>query len=98
MHADEGLVLHFTGVPQSQVTVAMIRNTDGPGFAMDLVMRKLAAFAMGEPFPDAKPVALRLPDERHGLLFVFRTFERASYALILNVRDPVRPGDRFTQP
>jgi hypothetical protein len=41
---------------------------------------------------------IRLPDERHGLLFVFRTFERVSYALILNVQDPVQAGDRFTQP
>ena len=43
-------------------------------------------------------VSMRLPDERHGLLFVFRTFERVSYALILNVQDPVSAGDRFTQP
>jgi LysM domain len=42
--------------------------------------------------------AMRLPDERHGTLFVFRTFERVSYALILNVQQPVRAGDRFTQP
>jgi hypothetical protein len=41
---------------------------------------------------------MRLPDERHGLLFVFRVFERVSYALILSVQDPVQPGDRFTQP
>lgn len=41
---------------------------------------------------------LRLPDERHGLLFVFRVFDRMSYALILNVKDPVVVGDRFTQP
>ncbi|MEZ5620274.1 MAG: LysM domain-containing protein [Burkholderiaceae bacterium] len=41
---------------------------------------------------------LRLPDERHGLLFVFRVFDRVSYALILEVAEPVRPGDRFTQP
>jgi LysM repeat protein len=43
-------------------------------------------------------VAMRLPDERHGLLFVFRTFERVSYALVLSVNDPVSAGDRFTQP
>ena len=42
--------------------------------------------------------ALRLPDERHGTLFVFRVFDRVSYALILNVEDAVRAGDRFTQP
>lgn len=41
---------------------------------------------------------IRLPDERNGLLFVFRVFERVSYALILSVTDPVHPGDRFTQP
>ena len=46
--------------------------------------------------PD-RPVVL-LPDERHGLLFVFRVFERVSYALILQVQDPVARGDRFTQP
>ena len=42
--------------------------------------------------------AMRLPDERNGLLFVFSVFDRVSYALILSVQDPVRPGDRFTQP
>ncbi|MBI5927564.1 MAG: LysM peptidoglycan-binding domain-containing protein [Aquabacterium sp.] len=41
---------------------------------------------------------LKLPDERHGLLFVFRVFDRVSYALILNVQEPVKAGDRFTQP
>jgi LysM repeat protein len=46
----------------------------------------------------ADKAAMRLPDERHGLLFVFRVFERVSYALILNVQAPVRAGDRFTQP
>jgi hypothetical protein len=41
---------------------------------------------------------MKLPDERHGLLFVFRVFDRMSYALILNVQEPVKVGDRFTQP
>ena len=41
---------------------------------------------------------MKLPDERHGMLFVFRVFDRMSYALILSVKDPVKAGDRFTQP
>jgi hypothetical protein len=41
---------------------------------------------------------MKLPDERHGVLFVFRVFDRVSYALILSVSEPVRPGDRFSQP
>lgn len=32
-------------------------------------------------------------DERTGLMFVFRTFDRVSFALVLNTTDPVRPGD-----
>lgn len=47
---------------------------------------------------DASRPTIKLPDERHGMLFVFRVFDRMSYALILTVKDPVRPGDRFTQP
>ena len=47
---------------------------------------------------DASRPAIKLPDERHGMLFVFRVFERMSYALILSVKDPVSPADRFTQP
>lgn len=41
---------------------------------------------------------LAIPDERHGTLFVFRVFERVSYALILQAEQPVQAGDRFSQP
>ena len=41
---------------------------------------------------------LALPDEPNGHLFVFRVFDRVSYALILKALDPVKAGDHFTQP
>lgn len=47
---------------------------------------------------DARRNWIKLPNERHGTLLVFRTFERTSYALILSVQHPVARGDRFTQP
>jgi hypothetical protein len=47
---------------------------------------------------DGQRTAIKLPDERHGLLFVFSVFDRVSYALILQVQEPVKAGDRFTQP
>nr|WP_284615726.1 LysM peptidoglycan-binding domain-containing protein [Rubrivivax pictus] len=47
---------------------------------------------------DGGKTAIKLPDERIGLLFVFRVFNRVSYALIVSSIDPVGRGDRFTQP
>lgn len=47
---------------------------------------------------DGGNTRIKLPDERHGNLLVFRVFNRMSYALILSVKEPVSPGDRFTQP
>ena len=47
---------------------------------------------------DPAKTRIKLPDERHGILFVFRVFDRMSYALIMSVQEPVRRGDVFTQP
>lgn len=46
---------------------------------------------------EAKPL-MKLPDERNGLLMVFKTFDRVSYALILEITDSVRVGDRLVNP
>jgi hypothetical protein len=47
---------------------------------------------------DEQRAQVKLPDERNGLLFVFRVFERVSYGLIVSVQVPVSPGDRFAPP
>lgn len=39
-----------------------------------------------------------LPDERYGLLMIFRVFDRASYALVLNASRPVNVLDIATNP
>ena len=39
-----------------------------------------------------------LPAERYGLLLVFRVFERASYALVMNAARPVNVLDIATNP
>ena len=49
----------------------------------------------GRNDPDAN---IQLPDERAGLAFVFRVFDRVSYALIMNVTRPVAPLDVVQTP
>jgi hypothetical protein len=41
---------------------------------------------------------IKVPDERSGLLMVFRTFDRVSYALVLEITDTVAVGDRVVNP
>ena len=47
---------------------------------------------------DSPRTQIRLPNERNGLLIVFRTFDKLSYALVLQVSDGVKVGDRFVNP
>ena len=47
---------------------------------------------------DSSRPQIKLPNERNGLLMVFKTFENVSYALVLQVSDGVRVGDRFANP
>lgn len=45
---------------------------------------------------DKKPV--KLPDERYGELFIFRTFRHISYGLVMQVSSPVQIGDTANSP
>ena len=47
---------------------------------------------------DATRTEIKLPDERNGLLMVFRTFDKLSYALVLEITDGVKVGDRLVNP
>jgi LysM domain len=45
-----------------------------------------------------KVEATKLPDERYGLVFVFRAFDRVSYALVMSASRSVLVGDVATTP
>lgn len=47
---------------------------------------------------DGQHATMKLPDERNGLLMVFRPFEHLSYALILEISDAVQVGDHVASP
>jgi hypothetical protein len=56
--------------------------------------RSTGPFYMGE----RRQEPIELPEERYGLLMVFRTFDNLSYALTLGVERQVSPGDVVKTP
>lgn len=54
----------------------------------------------GSQFKNDKTIVpnVTLPDERYGLILVFRVFDRASYALVMNATRPVNVLDIATNP
>jgi hypothetical protein len=46
----------------------------------------------------AAPEAVQLPEERYGLLFVFRVFDNVSYGLVMRADRPLVPGDIALKP
>jgi hypothetical protein len=44
------------------------------------------------------PPAVQLPEERYGLLFVFRVFDNVAYGLVVRADRPLMPGDVAMKP
>lgn len=60
-----------------------------------------AAYLAGEHVSlreDQKIESFQLPDERSGLVFVFRVYDSISYALVMDAVRPITVGDRFRKP
>ncbi|MFN3298041.1 MAG: peptidoglycan-binding protein, partial [Caldimonas sp.] len=90
--------IYGDGATAGQNQVVALNKGARDGVERGHVMALWSAGRVVKDSTSPDKATLRLPDERHGLLFVFRVFDRMSYALILNVKDPVVVGDRFTQP
>jgi hypothetical protein len=56
------------------------------------------AILSGDDKEKSNPDLVRLPDERIGLLMIFRTFERVSYGLIMQADQPVNILDTVKTP
>jgi LysM repeat protein len=86
------------GLNAGQNQIVSINRGQRDGMERGHVLALWRAGAERMDSTDADRVMMRLPDERNGVLFVFKVFDRVSYALILSALDPVKAGDRFTQP
>jgi LysM repeat protein len=82
---------------QNQVVVINKGTADGlePGHVL-AILRSGAAFS--DRSQPGQRTDIKLPNERNGLMMVFRPFQRLSYALILNTEEGVKVGDRVASP
>ena len=90
--------IYGDGLSAGQNQIVALNRGATDGMERGHVLALWSAGSRVKDSTDPTRPTITLPDERHGLLFVFRVFDRMSYALILNVKDPVKAGDRFTQP
>lgn len=81
---------------QNQVVVINRGSRDGVESGHVMAILKDGARLIDKT--DAARTELKLPDERNGLLMVFRTFEKLSYALVLEITDGAKVGDRLVNP
>jgi hypothetical protein len=84
-------------VGQSSVVSLSVGAAQGMENGTVLAIQKTGAVVQDRSQP-GELARMKLPDERAGLLMVFRTFENLSYALVLEVTQPVMVGDRVTSP
>ena len=81
---------------QNQV-VAINMGTDD-GLEAGHVLNLLTKGERVKDSTDPGKAVIKLPSETNGTAMVFRTFERVSYVLLLEIRNPVRVGDRLVNP
>ena len=86
--------VNFSG-PQSIVTINRGKN-DGlePGHVL---ASDVAGLNVPNRFEGIR-TDYKLPDTRNGLLYIFRTYDRISYALVMNAVQPIVVGDTVRTP
>jgi hypothetical protein len=84
-------------VGQSQVVVVSLGTADGlePGNVLSILR---TGRHVDDRTDMSERASIKLPDERNGYAIVFRTFDRLSYALVIDVENVVTVGDRVINP
>jgi hypothetical protein len=90
-----GDAVSFAG--QNQVVVINKGAADGMEAGHVLAILKTGEQRLDVSQPGER-TQIKLPNERNGLMMVFRPFERVSYALILEINDTVKVGDKVINP
>lgn len=103
-HAPQGEVngqivsIYGDGLSAGQNQIVALNKGARDGIERGHVLALVSDGKQKVDITDPNQPTIKLPNERTGLLFVFRVFDRMSYALILKSQDPIKRGDRFAQP
>jgi len=98
-----------TGAQYSIITVDLGKRDGMEVGHVMAILQKGATVSTKDPLGQTKQTAagsdgtqigstVKLPDERNGLVFVFRVFDKVSYALVMSTRRPIQVGDVIQTP
>lgn len=86
-----------------EVRAAALYGSSGPGgdsprtyYSEELTPRDGPLYNRGQPITTEETA--NLPDERYGLVMIFRTFDRAAFGLVMQASRPVALNDVVTNP
>lgn len=105
-HAPQGdITAHIVSIYGStavqyatQHQVVAINKGSQDGIAPGMVLSLMTKGQKIKDKTDPERATVQLPDEENGLAMVFRSFDRVSYALIMDVRRGAQVGDTLTTP
>ncbi len=88
----------LSGIAQYQVAVIAAGTREGiePGHVM--AVNQAGTTIIDEHHTSDQTPKIDLPEERSGIMMIFRTFEKVSYGLVMEASRPIRLGDMAVNP
>ncbi|MBI4742964.1 MAG: LysM peptidoglycan-binding domain-containing protein [Betaproteobacteria bacterium] len=96
---DGRIVSVYGGVNEAgQWSTLLLNRGSNDGIEIGHVLALHRNRVLDQRDEDGRKETVRVPEERYGLLFVFRTFDRLSYALVMQSEGPVTVNDFVRTP
>jgi hypothetical protein len=96
---DARIISVYGGVNEAgKWSTLLINRGSGDGIEVGHVLALHRNRVLEQRNEEGRKETLKVPEERYGLLFVFRTFERLSYALVMQSAGPVTLNDYVRAP
>jgi len=96
-------ILRSQSTARYEVRSSPLFGAQGPGgteprtyYSDELNVRNGPLYSQGQPVSAEETT--KLPDERYGLVMIFRTFDRAAFGLVMQASRPVALNDVVTNP